>query len=82
MKTVLEISVSKAGLAQVAIGDSPLKSELNQVASNTWELPEYDIFDEEACGNDEELKDELASLFSQWGIPEGEYWFNDDETGE
>lgn len=79
MKTVLEVSLQEARQAQAAINDSPLRSELNQVSSNVWELPSYDMFDDEECDNDEELKDEIRDLFSQWRISEEEYEFNEEE---
>lgn len=79
MKTILEVSLQEASKAQVAISDSSLRSELTQTSTNIWELPIYDMSDGYECDGDEELKDEIREVFTMHRIPEGEYWFNDEE---
>lgn len=80
MKTILEVSQQEANKAQAAINDSLLCGELNQVTTNIWELPVYDMNDGYECDGDEELRDAIRKIFAACGISQDEYSFTDKET--
>lgn len=78
MKTVLEVSLREAGKAQESINDNPaLRVELEQVASDMWELPAYDENEEDEVEAHDQLMCDIDDQLKRCGIPTDEYWFND-----
>lgn len=78
MKTVLEVSLREAGKAQESINDNPaLRVELEQVASDVWELPDFDEEDEDEVEAHEQLMSDIDEQLKRCGIPTEEYWFNE-----
>lgn len=76
MKMILEVSLREAGKAQESINDNPaLRVELEQVASDVWELPIYDEDDEVEAH--EQLMCDIDEQLKRCGIPTEEYWFNE-----
>lgn len=75
----IESSVREAGNVERAICDTFLSDSFNQVASNVWELPEYDEDeqgeypgDEYATEQLEDFKLEIEEVFKRYGIDEEE----------
>lgn len=78
MKTALEVSLREVGKAQESINDNPaLRVELEQVASNVWEMPIYDEEDEDEVEAHKQLMCDIDEQLKRCDIPTDEYWFNE-----
>ena len=75
----IESSVREAKKVEHALRDTFLNGSFNQIASNVWELPEYDEDengeypgDEFATEQLENFKFEIEEVFKSYGIDENE----------
>lgn len=73
MKSVIEVSVSQAQAAQIAIDDNRFfKDKLEQTSSNVWETEEYDETDDESQELHDCLLYEVQAMFHMAGVTEYE----------